>query len=346
MYSVHIIAYTFLPSNMHVLIIFKFIINSGQIIPIHKKGNKTSKENYRPVTLLVTINKVFERCISFQLNRLFDPLFSPLLSAYRQRYNCEAVLLRLVEDFRSALDKRLVAGIVGLDLSKAFDIVPHNLLLAKLSAYGLDASSINLLNNYLSGRYQRVALSDNVSEWKQVFNGVPQGSVLGPVLFNIFINDLFYFIQNCKISNFADDNQIYKTGPAASDVNDALNAEIITADLWFKNNLLSVNQSKRESMFISKSDSTYLDLKMDQIEIPPVPKLQLLGVVIDSKLKFSDQVAKVCRKVSKQLAVLGRFKNILPTHIKLLIYKKLMFFPISFIAHLYGIFVQRWIVVN
>ena len=125
---------------------------------------------------------------------------------FRKGHACQTTLLRLLEDWKSALDKNCYMAAVLMDLSKAFDCLPHNILLSKLAVYGLSSQSVKLLENDLTGRKQQIKLQGAVSGWQILQKGVPQGSIMGPLLFNIFINDIFYFIEHGTLYNYVDDN--------------------------------------------------------------------------------------------------------------------------------------------
>ena len=156
----------------------------AKICPIFKQDDPHDKSNYRPVSILVTLDKIFEKCLARQLSDYFSSILSPFLSAYKRGYSCEAVLLRLIEVWRNALDNKCVVGAVSMDLSKAFDMIPHDLLLAKLAAYGVAPVSLPLLHSYLRDRSQRVRIEDITYD---VFSkGVPQGLVLGPLFLKYF----------------------------------------------------------------------------------------------------------------------------------------------------------------
>ena len=143
-------------------------LKRAQVIPLFKKKDPLNKENYRPVSILPTLSKVYERVMHDQLTEHFDKIFNPFLAAFRKGFECQSTLLRLLEDWHMALDRHECAAAILMDLSKAFDCLPHRLLVAKLKAYGLSTGAVDLLDSYLSGRKQQVRLGSNTSTWKNI----------------------------------------------------------------------------------------------------------------------------------------------------------------------------------
>ena len=291
----------------------------GQVTPLFKKDNGLSKTNYRPISVLPAINNIFEKLLASQLQAHFDGIPSDYLSAYRRSYSCQTALLRMVEDWKDSLDNNRLVATISIDLSKAFDSLPHALLLAKLRAYGLNHHTCHLLKDYLQDREQRVKIGDTYSPWLRVKRGVPQGSTLGPLLFNIFINDLFLFVK-ANLNIYADDQQIYDSHEDLAALHLTVQNELDTAVHWYKINGLKGNPEKFQVMILGETSHKY-NFKVGDIEIKKKYQINLLGVNLDSKLTFSKHVSDICDRVNNQLKVIKRFRNIVSSNTKTSLYK-------------------------
>ena len=164
--------------------------------------------NFRPVSVLNTFSKIYERVIKDQIVRGMEKYFSPFLSAYRKNYSSQNILISLTEEWRKKLDNNFVVGAVLTDLSKAFYCIPHDLIIAKLSAYNFSDEALPYIYSYLTNRKQCVCINNTHSQLETIISGVPQGSILGPILFNLSINDIFFFVVLASLYNFADDNTL------------------------------------------------------------------------------------------------------------------------------------------
>lgn len=264
----------------------------AEVSPIFKKNDKLSKTNFRPVSILTGISKIYESLLNEQLTSYFCNIFHSMLSAFRKGYSCQSTLLRFIEDAKKAIDDKNIFGALFMDLSKAFDCLPHGLLIAKMNAYGLSISSCELVASYLSNRKQRVKIGNSRSPWKCLEKGVPQGSILGPLFFNVFLNDLFLFIEKCILYNFADDNSLSNVAVCKEELLNNLKYDCNVCIEWFTLNSMEANPSKFQFMIISPQQlgTTSIDIT-ENISISSEPVIKALGVLIDNKLTFTEHVA-------------------------------------------------------
>ena len=282
---------------------FRNELKEADIVPVHKKKSKLSKENYRPISILPNISKVYGRCLYDQMSTFFEDIFSKYQCGFRKGYSAQHCLLVMIEKWKRIVDYGGVYGALLTDLSKAFDCIPHDLFIAKLEAYGFQIDALKLIYDYLSNRKQRVKINETFSSWKDIEFGAPQGSILGPLLFNIHLCDLFYFLEDLDIASYADDTTIYTVKENKESVINTLETSSVILFKWLENNFMKANSDKSHLLLSCKQPST---VTIDDTFIESNVKEVLLGIIIDRDLKFDDRVNNLCKKACQKFNALSR----------------------------------------
>ena len=218
---------------------------------VFKRGIDTDKANYCPGScsiLRTSLSKVFEKVIYDQTWNAFHNVLSSNLSGFMKTHSCCTALLKMTEDWRNSIDHKGAVATVTVDLSKAFDAINHRLLLAKLKAYGFSPHALELMSTCLLGRQQCVRLEGVCSNFKTVKSGVPQCSLLGPLLFNICINDLNFCVPNVSMRLYADDTTAYLSDLSPTILEFSFNKDLQTLSSWFESNVLTVNSTKTQAL--------------------------------------------------------------------------------------------------
>ena len=211
------------------------------------------------------------------------------------------------------------AGAIFMDLSKAFDTLNHRLLLAKLKAYGLQPTALEQTKNYLTIHFQRTEVNNSYSSWSEIIAGVPQGSILGPLLFNIFLNDKFLYPQETFLSNYANDNTLYSIGNTKEGIKKALSNDFRIMKNWFHKNLMALNAKKCHNMCFGTSSEND-DFVLNGIKLPNSCEEKILGVIIDNELKFDPHIRSMFKKTAPKLGVLNRISSLLYSEKKRLVF--------------------------
>ena len=240
---------------------FPLVLKIAKVIPIRKKQSKVDYTNYRPISLLSNIEKIIEKLMYKRLSNFLDinNVIYLLQFGFRPKYSTNHALINLTESIRQSLDEGSFGCGIFVDLQKAFDTVDHKILLHKLEYYGIRGACDDRFKSYLSDRNQFVSINGYNSELMQADCGVPQGSVLGPLLFLIHINDLRKAIQYCKVYHFADDTNHFHTSKSIKNLSKLVNRDMKHLNNWLSANKISLSVEKTELVIFKSPRKVLLD---------------------------------------------------------------------------------------
>jgi len=294
-------------------------LKKARVVPVYKKkGSQDQLNNYRPISILPILNKVIEKLLHVRISSFLmkHSLLSPNQYGFTKSKNTEQAVMKFFEIGIKSLGNKTICGTLYLDFSKAFDTVDHGILLNKLTKYGIRGKVNDLIASYLSNRSQVVDLDDIISNHKAIRVGVPQGSVLGPLLFNIYTNDLNTVLDDSHKILFADDTIILKSSEDPIHlVSELQNALDLILD-WCNFNKLSLNSDKTKVMYFTNRMVLLEPLTLNNNIIEKVTHYKYLGVNVDHKLNFSQHIESLCSKLSTLVYMSNKIKPFMDSNAK------------------------------
>jgi len=315
--------------------IFPLCLKLARVVPIYKAGGTSSPGNYRPISTLSVLSKIFEMLMYRQLVAFLisNSILSTCQFGFRKNCSTSDAVLEFVDYANNALDQKMSMVTVFLDFSKAFDTVKHSILIRKLEHVGIRGVANDWFNSYVSDRKQFVDVDGVRSDMLEIGSGVPQGSILGPVLFLLYINDMNRCSNRLKFIHFADDTTVFCSGQDINTLIDEVNEELVNICTWLYANRLSLNVDKTSFMITSdKNLHNITNMYINNVNIKIVTEAKFLGIIIDSCLTFRAHVGSVCRKMSKSIGILNRISSVVPP-----IAKKCIYFSLVYPYITYGI---------
>lgn len=321
--------------------VFPNQLKIAKVIPVFKSGDDSIMNNYRPISVLPIFSKIFEHIMHKRLMSFIDTnnILYKYQFGFREKHGTDLALVTLVENISSALDAgKYVLG-VFLDLSKAFDTVNHDILLRKLEAYGIRGVAHNWLKSYLSNRQQYVTYNEYDSSLLTVECGVPQGSILGPLLFLLYVNDIVNASPTLLPMLFADDTNLFLSGNNLDNLLTSANAEMKNILDWVHANKLSLNINKTHYIVFrtrGKQVQSNLNIYLNDVKLEQVESTKFLGVFIDSKLSWQHHIKHIKSKIAKSIGIIGKAKKSLNTATLITLYNSFIYPYLTYGVEVWG----------
>ena len=293
-------------------------LKTAQVIPVFKKGSKLLTSNYRPISLLSNLNKIFEKAMYTRIYNFLNNqnCFYPLQFGFREKHSTDHALISIIDKINEALDKKKIACGIFVDFQKPFDTVNHDILLKKLSHYGIRNNVNDWFKSYLHERKQYVSILGYDSPLSTVYHGVPQGSVLGPLLFLIYINDLNKAIKYSTTYHFADDTNMLRIANSYREIEKQLNIDLKNLYSWLLANKISLNATKTEILYFKKPLSppppSNLKIKLNGLILKPTNTIKYLGIHIDDTLSGKTHCSELLPKLRRANGMIAKARHHLP----------------------------------
>ena len=305
------------------------------VTPIFKSGSKTDPSNYRPISVLAVFSKILERAVHRMVYAYLqeNKFLSMQQSGFRPLHSTTTCLTDITNSLLSNMDKRQLTGMVFLDLAKAFDTLDHTKMLQKLSNLGFSSSAVQWFNAYLSDRTQSIKVDNVLSDPLPIQYGVPQGSILGPLLFIIYINNISSVVNYCRVQLYADDTLLYVSSPSVNVIESKLSEDLERIITWLNGNYLFLNYEKTKVMLVGTHQRLSkvtnftiraMDADDQQITLERVYVFKYLGVILDPALTWNDHIDYVAKKISSRLGLLRRSRKILPRQACVILYNAMI----------------------
>ena len=309
---------------------FPDVLKVATITPIFKKDDRKLLKNYRPISILPTLSKIYERCL---YNRLINFVESNSILhscqfGFRKNTSTENAVIELTNKIYSSLNLKKHSICVFVDFQKAFDTINHSILFRKLDSYGVRGVVLSLFKSYLTNRKQRVRIGDSYSDLADLKIGVPQGSILGPLLFIIYVNDIFHVPEFGHAILFADDTNIIFSDHSYSNLISKCNTDLEKFRLWCISNTLSINIQKTHYMlFTNRLPSCDLSIcpSLNGLPLESQNSCLFLGVYLDNKLKFNLHIQHISKKISKSIGIMFKLSKIFPQNVMKSLYYSLVY---------------------
>ena len=311
-------------------------LKAARVTPIYKNGDKDNLCNYRPISILPVCSKILEKLVHKQLYDYVtcNNILYKGQSGFRKHHSTCSALHKTIDRWNTEIDNGNYVGALFIDLSKAFDMVNHQLLVQKLYSLGIQNNENCWFKSYLNKRTQCVSINNSISASQFISSGVPQGSILGPLLFLLFINDMPVDLKHSVVDMYADDTLIYVCDKDVNVIENRLNEDINILCKWLENNLMKANVNKTKFMLLGTpvkiSHARKISISMNNNEIEHVTCFKYLGVQINANLKWNEQINSICRKVCKSIAVMRRIKPFVPRNSLITIYNTMFLSHIDY----------------